>query len=244
MKILHLDIETFPNTVYTWGLWDQNIPIEMIVEPGKVACWGAMWDGASHVMFDSVHNSTQRQMLKGIHGLLNEADAVVTYNGDKFDLPWLRGDFATVGLKPIAPVKSIDLLKTVRTQFRFPSNKLQYVSRVFGIGEKVKHSGFELWQQCMAGDPAAWAKMEEYNIQDVLLLERLYNKIKGSIKNHPNHSVFTGHLVCPNCGSEHRHIRGYSDTQAGRYPRYQCTDCGKYYRGNTSVASKKKMLPL
>lgn len=244
MKILHLDIETFPNTVYTWGLWDQNIGIDMIEEPGKVACWGAMWDGADAVMFDSIHRSTQRQMLKGIHGLLNEADAVVTYNGDKFDLPWLRGDFIRVGLSPTAPVRSIDLLKTVRTQFRFPSNKLQYVSTALGIGEKLQHEGFPLWKKCMAGEAEAWKTMEEYNIQDVLLLGRLYDKLKGFIKNHPNHSVFTGHLVCPNCGSEHRRIRGYSDTQAGRYHRFQCKDCGKYYRGNTSVAAKEKMLPL
>lgn len=244
MKILHLDIETFPNTVYTWGLWDQNIGIDMIEEPGKVACWGAMWEGADEVMFDSVHQSTQLQMLRGIHKLINEADAVCTYNGDKFDLPWLRGDFIRVGLAPTAPVKSIDLLKTVRTQFRFPSNKLQYVSQALGIGEKVDTGGFELWKGCMNGDEDSWKLMEEYNIQDVLLLQRLYARIKGFIKNHPNHSLFTGHLVCPNCGSDHRRIRGYSDTAAGRYHRFQCKDCGKYYRGNQNVAAKEKMLPL
>ena len=44
----------------------------------------------------------------------------------------------------------------------------------WGVGAKVKHSGFELWIDCMDGDKKAWAEMKRYQIQDVQLLDKLY----------------------------------------------------------------------
>ena len=46
---------------------------------------------------------------------------------------------------------------------RFDSNKLDYVSKYLGIGEKVRHEGHELWVKCMEKDNAAWKRMKEYN---------------------------------------------------------------------------------
>jgi predicted RNA-binding Zn-ribbon protein involved in translation (DUF1610 family) len=231
--------------VYTWGLWDQNVSLEQIIEPGSIACWGAAWVGDNNVLFDSVHRSGEHRMLQGIYGLLDEAEAVVTYNGDKFDLPWLRGEFARYGMKPFAPARSIDLLKTVKKNFRFPSNKLQYVSQRLGIGKKLEHEGFPLWVKCMAGEAAAWKTMEEYNIQDVLLLEKLLNRLQGYVKNYPNKSVISGELVCPECGSTHITKRGDYVTLAGVYQRFQCQDCGKWMRSNKNErAGTDKYIPL
>ncbi len=245
MKTLLLDIETFPNKVYTWGLWDQNVGLNQIIEPGSVACWGAAWAGSDHVMFDSVNRSGSHAMFKGIHGLLDEADAVVTYNGDRFDLPWLRSGFITHGLKPHAPVRSIDLLKVVKKNFRFPSNKLEYVSQALGIGQKLSHEGFPLWVKCMNGEQAAWKKMEDYNMQDVILTEKLLDALKGYIKNFPNRSVINDELVCPECGSHHITRRGFYPTLAGLYQRFQCQDCGHWMRSNKNErAGTDKYIPL
>ena len=245
MKTLILDIETFPNKVYTWGLWDQNVGLNQIIEPGSVACWGAMWAGEDTVYFDSVNRSGEREMFKSIHGLLDEADATVTYNGDRFDLPWLRAGFIQHGLKPPAPSRSIDLLKTVKKQFRFPSNKLEYVSKALGIGEKLSHEGFPLWVRCMEGNQAAWKKMEDYNTQDVLLTEKLLDRLQGYVKNFPNRSVISGELVCPECGSKHIQKRGQYVTLAGVYQRFQCQDCGHWMRSNKNeAAGTDKYIPL
>jgi len=247
IKTLLIDIETFPNECYTWGLWDQNIPIEMIKKSGAIACWAAGWAGGKQVFYDSVHQSGYADMLQGIYDLMNEAEAVVTYNGDKFDLPWLRGEFLKVGFTPPAPARSIDLLKTVKSQFRFPSNKLQYVSQALGLGKKLDHEGFPLWEKCMRGEAKAWRTMEEYNIQDVLLLEKLLNKLSGYVKNYPNQSVISGELKCPKCGSKHYQSRGEYVTLAGTYARFQCAakGCGKWFRSNqNNAAGKDKFIPL
>lgn len=228
MKILLLDIESSPNTVYAWGLWKQNISLSQIVDTSSMLCWAAKWLGDDEVMFSSIMTGKKR-MLKAIHKLLDEADAVVHYNGARFDIPTLNKEFLEAGMNPPSPYAQIDLLRTARQQFRFPSNKLDYVARALGLGGKVKHEGFELWIKCMERDPEAWTKMEEYNIQDVVLLEDVYHRFLPWIKNHPNKALHEdSEHSCPSCGSHRLQKRGYNVTQGGKYRRFQCQDCGTW----------------
>ena len=239
MKILLLDIETYPNLVHCWGLWDQNVSINQIITPGYTLCYAAKWYGETGWFFDSVNNSTTKKMLKGLHALLEEADAVIHYNGDRFDIPTINKDFLLLGYTPPSPAKQMDLLKTVKLKFKFPSNKLDYVSQALGVGKKAKHEGHELWIKCGQGDKTAWKTMEEYNVQDVLLLEKLYEKLIPWVKNHANYSLFnTGQLVCPHCGGNHYQKRGSYHTATSVFQRYRCVDCGTWFRDNKKLNSK------
>jgi len=240
VKILLLDIETSPNTAHVWGLWNQNVSINQLMESSYVMCWAAKWLGKKEVMFDSVMENSHTNMIKLIHKLLDECDAVVHYNGSKFDIPTLNKEFLLLGLKPPSPYKEIDLLKTARRKFKFPSNKLDYVAQALGVGKKVKHIGHELWIQCMAKDKKAWSVMKKYNKNDVVILEKVYNKMLAWVKGHPNHNQTTvdGELVCPNCGSHHLNKRGTACNTRFQYQRYQCQDCGTWSRANKSEFSK------
>ncbi len=236
-----LDLETAPITAFVWGLWDQRIGLNQIIDSGRVLCWAAKWYGSNEMMFRSSQKpEEQAAMIKEIWTLLNEADAVVHFNGNKFDMPILNKEFLLQGLTPPAPAKSIDLLKVCRSRFRFPSNRLDYVADQLGLGQKHKTT-FELWIDCMNNKPAAWKKMQRYNKQDVRLLEKLYDRLKPWIKGHPNHSLYsqTG-LCCPNCASTRFQRRGQAITQASVYARYQCsaTGCGKWFQSGPSQAPK------
>jgi DNA polymerase elongation subunit (family B) len=238
VKILLLDIETSPNTAHVWGLWNQNIGLSQLRESSRVLCWAAKWYDETEIHFSSEHTTRHKTMIKRIHSLLSKADAVCHYNGTKFDIPTLQKEFLKYGLPPPAPFKQIDLLRTARSQFRFPSNKLDYVAQQLGLGKKVKHEGHELWLKCMAGDDEAWVTMERYNRNDVVLLEQVYNVLRPWIKNHPNMSTFTGRPVCPTCGSTHSQRRGTRVNLLGTYERYQCLDCGRWHTGTRMI---KKM---
>jgi len=239
LKILLIDIETAPNLVHVWGLWQQNVGLPQIIDSGYVLCWAAKWLDDEEVMFSSVHLDGRADMLAKIHALMDEADAVVHYNGTKFDVPTLNKEFLLEGLPPPSGVKEIDLLRTARSRFRFPSNKLDYISNALGFGKKVKHIGHELWIQCMAGDAVAWKQMQEYNVHDVVLLEKVYHKLLPWIKGHANHSLYSeDSLVCPSCGGKHYHKRGYQTTQSCKYQRYQCNDCGAWFRDTKNVGPK------
>lgn len=236
MKLLLLDIETAPNVAYVWKLWKENVSLPQLIHTGYVLCWAAKWLGEDEIYFDSVHHSRPKTMLRRIHKLLEQADAVIHYNGTKFDIPTLNKEFLLAGLTPPATYKQIDLLTTSRNRFRFPSNKLEFVAKALGVGGKVKHSGFDLWVNCMNGDKEAWKQMEEYNKQDVVLLEKVYEVFKPWIRNHPNMAMYTGEFadpICPTCGGIHLVKRGYSVTHTGRYQRYRCSDCGTWSRSRS-----------
>lgn len=238
-QILLLDIETAPNLAYVWGLWKQNISIDKIVNSGYVMCWSASWLGSNEIIFDSVIKSGRRRMCQHIHRLLSKADVVVHYNGTSFDMPTLNKEFVELEMLPPTPYKQVDLLLAVRKAFRFTSNKLDYVSKMLGLGTKQRHPGFQMWVDCMAKNKAAWVVMEKYNRQDVQLLQDLYTRLLPWLKGHPNLGNLVDAAVCTNCGSK-RYIRnGWAYTQVMKYPRFQCKDCGTYFRGQRSVKPER-----
>lgn len=240
MKILFLDIESAPNTGHVWSLWKQNISLNQLLESSYVLCWAAKWLGEKKVMFDSVYKSTPTEMLEGIHNLLDEADAVIHWNGSKFDIPTLNKEFLLYGFPPPAPYKQMDLLKTSRSKFKFVSHRLDYVAKALGVGEKEKHEGHELWIKCMNYEAKAWKTMEEYNKNDVVILEKVYEKFKPWIgTGHVNYNLIDSHSspVCPTCGGKHHQKRGFHHTNSCTYQRYQCNGCKGWFRA--AQAEKK-----
>lgn len=244
MKILLLDIETAPNTAYVWGLWQQNVSLSQLVDSGYVLCWAAKWLGEPEIHFDSLFRSKPKKMLKRIHKMLDDADAVVHYNGKKFDVPTLNKEFLLNGLGPNAPYREIDLLSTARQRFRFASNKLDFVAKALGLAGKTSHRGFDLWVQCMANDEEAWKEMEEYNKNDVVLLEEVYNAFLPWIRNHPNRALYSGSgdYSCPHCGGTSVQRRGTAVTNLVRYQRYHCNDCGHWSRDRVAEKSNVKLV--
>lgn len=242
MKILHLDIETSPNVAHVWGLFRQTVSIKQLLDSSYTMCWSAKWHGRRGVLCSSLRKDTEEQMIAKVWHLLDEADAVVHYNGTKFDIPTLNKEFLKHGMPPPSPYKQIDLLLVARKTFRFPSNKLDYVAKALGVGSKVKNIGHDLWIGCMAGDDKAWKKMEGYNKQDVVLLEAVYNKMLPWIKSHPNHALYmdTERPVCTNCGSEKVIKKGITHTLTQSYQRYRCTVCLTPLRSRSTCIPKEK----
>lgn len=239
MKILLLDIESAPNLVTVWGLWKQNVALNQILDSGYVLCWSAKWLGEDEIKFASTYHDGPKMMLKKIHSLLDQADAVIHYNGSKFDIPTLNKEFLLYNLNPPSPIKQIDLLKTARSQFKFPSNKLNYIAQALGLGKKTEHIGHELWIRCMNNDDEAWKVMREYNKNDVVLLEKVYEKLKPWIKGHANHALYSDDsLVCPTCGSKHYHKEGFKRTTSCTYQQYQCNNCGSWFRDTKNIGPK------
>lgn len=246
MKILHIDIETKPHVAYVWGLWGVNVGINQIVQAGSTMCWAAKWHGKRGIKFSSEFEVSHKEMIQGAWELLDEADIVCHYNGKKFDIPTLNKEFILYDLPPPTPFRQIDLLQTARRQFRLASNKLDYVAQFLGLGSKTKHMGMDLWHDCMQGDKKAWALMKKYNIQDVNLLELLYEKLLEWIPNHPNVAAYVDSEkpMCRACGSEDIKKNGIETTNTGQYQRYRCNGCKRPLRGKTQLMSLEKRRSL
>lgn len=242
MKILLLDIECAPNLATVWGIWQQNVALNQLLESSYTLCYAAKWYGESKIMFDSIYKTDRKHMLKSIHELIESADVIVHYNGLRFDVPMLNKEFLEAGMHPPSPVKHIDLLRVIKSNFRFVSNKLDYVSQRLGLGKKTDHEGHELWLKVMNNERAAWKRMETYNKNDVVLLEKLYDRLKGWIKQHPNHNAYSANTVCTNCGSSKLHKRGEVRSRTSIFQRFQCQSCGAWSRSNKSQKIGKESL--
>lgn len=240
MKRLMIDVEVAPNLATLWGIYNQNVGINQLLETSRVMCFTAQWYGDKHAYFGSEYDMGHEEMIVSLHELLDEADAVIHYNGKKFDIPVINREFLKYGMHPPSPYKQIDLMLTVKKNFRFVSNKLDHVCDELGIGRKASTGGHELWLKCMDGDPKAWKTMEKYNIQDVLLLEELYERLLPWISDHPNMALYVdaNNPVCPNCGGDHLQKRGLAYTTTMTYQRYQCQDCFTWSRARTNNRTK------
>jgi len=246
IKILTLDIENSPNTVHRWQLFgNDTTTIHQIVEPSRLMSVAYKWHGQDQTYFivgphfrDMAENvlpvNTVDGGIKDLFYAMEEADAIVTYNGKKHDIPRLNSAFIEYGLDVPAPYQHIDLYQTVKRVFSWPKMSLDYVAQQL-LGEgKVPHEGHMLWVKCMAGDPEAWWTMRTYNIGDTEITERLYDRILPWIPNHPNVLLYDENPEikgCPYCGSGRIHRRGERQFATGVYPRYQCQDCKAWSKG-------------
>lgn len=239
MKILTLDIESAPNLAHVWQLWgQQHVGLNQLMEASHLLCAAYKWygeDETSFVVGDEYaeYRPEGAGFTSHLWKAVSEADAIVTYNGKKYDMPKLNSAFIEAGFDVPAPYAQIDLYQVVRKVFGWPSNKLDFVAqRLLGEGKK-EHEGHDLWVKCMAGDPEAWAIMQAYNEQDVRITERLYDKLKPWIPNHPNVLLYTDDpsgIACTYCGSLDYQKRGPRQLATGIYQQYRCNDCGAWFR--------------
>lgn len=234
--------------MYSWGIFKVTIPISGIITPGYTLCWAAKFLDEDHIYSRNLFDHDEMELYGRIHDLLDEADGVVTYNGDRFDIPQLNRGFVEVGLGRPAPYNKIDLYKVVKKNFKFASNKLDYVCQALGLEGKIPTKGMSLWRDCIDGKEAAWIKMVAYNKQDVRITEQLHNHLLPWIDGYPNyalHSMDKDKLLCPKCGSHRIHKRGLQHSSTQTYQRYQCQDCSSWFRGRyTSVPSNQRNLIL
>lgn len=193
-KVLYVDIETKPIKAWIWGTFNQNIPLNMIIEDWSVLSWSAKWAGSteSEVIYSDNRKkkgdklTNDKDLLKPLWKLLDEADIVIGQNSDRFDLPKLNARFIEHGMGCPSEFQTIDTYKMASSKFGFTSNKLEYMTKKLNKKYKKQDhrdfSGFALWDECIKGNMKAWKSMEVYNKYDVLSLEELFLNLADFVK--------------------------------------------------------------
>jgi uncharacterized protein YprB with RNaseH-like and TPR domain/ribosomal protein S27AE len=175
---------------------------------------------------------------------MNEADELVTHNGDKFDIVWMRTRCLVNGVPMMPEFTSIDTCKEAKNNFNFMSNKLSHIAKVCGLGEKLDTGGSKLWKQVLMGEteienkdfwkrlflgnnPKAMKKMVKYCEQDVRLLEKVWDVMNPYIKPKSN---FGGNGSCPECGESKMIVNHKRTTPSGMVRvTLRCKKCGKHH---------------
>lgn len=222
--------------MWGWGMFKQNFGVEQVKADPYILCVGYKWVGDKKTHCLTNWEMTQKEMLTKTLELLEECDAVLSKNGIRFDIPWIRTEMLKHKVGVLPKLTHIDLEKAARAYFRFHSNKLEYIVQYLGVGKKVEHEGFGLWRKVMAGDPRARNRMVTYCKGDVIITEKLYNEMGPHIENHPAIRAL-GSCACVFCHSKKTQKRGLRYTACFSIQRHQCLDCRKWFDGKrTKVA--------
>lgn len=234
-RILLFDIETMANLGWTWGRWQQDVIA--FKYPWYMLTFAYKWLGEKQVHAFSLPNfrgykkdkRNDKALCKKLWDLLDEADIIIAHNGDSFDVKMVQARFVKYGFPPPRPFKQIDTLKVAKKYFRFTSNSLNELGKFFNIGQKLTHTGFDLWLGCAERDEKkSWDTMVKYNKKDIVLLEKVYYKMRAWMSNHPNLNLFNEtQEKCPNCGGTLQR-RGYAVTRTAKHQRFQCTKCAAW----------------
>lgn len=238
IKRLFFDIEV---SYYEGWFWRPGRQIDVggfqVTREASIICICWKWEGRNTVYkltWDK--NQCDKDMIKKFAKHIHDADEVIGHNGDNFDIKWLRTRCAKhkVSLSPY--IVSIDTLKVAR-KFKFPDNKLDTIAKYFGEERKSDPGGIDTWHDIIRKKSTkAMNRMVEYCKQDVVVLERIYDRMISYV---PHKTHINGIKEdCPNCGGPNTVSNGYRLTATGtRKNKRQCTDCGTYFQ---VTESKKK----
>lgn len=251
VKILIFDIETSPLRAFVWSRWKQNIYLEQTISEWFMISWAAKWLGSPVVLSDTltpseIKEENDSRIAKSLWSIMDEADIIIAHNGKKFDVPKMNTRFIQAGLPPTSPYQQIDTREVAAKQFGFSSNKLDALAGYFNIEHK-DDTDFNLWVKCLDGDQASLDYMAKYNRQDVVILEKVYIKLRPWIKNHPNVGLYLNkdHMVCPSCGSSTLMAdESFYYTSANKYQVMRCDGCGALSRLRTTSFSPEKKKTL
>ncbi len=247
-KILYLDIETARMIVGVWSIGKVfSIGPEQVIKDWFIYGWAARWQGSddtisAFVTPEEALARDDKRIMTILWTILEEADVVVTHNGDKFDIPKVKTRFIMNGLPPLSSFRSVDTYRIVSKQFAFASNSLKYLSHIITEKEKMLTT-YSLWIECEKGVPEALQYMESYCIGDIDALQEVYLMLRPWAKGHVNLAVFTNsdEACCPNCASEDIHvIDSMYTTQQNAFPEMRCNSCGAVNRAKDTLISSAK----
>ena len=232
-------MEVAPSLGYYYGFYDIT-PIEQIRGPILLSvAWKWLGEKNTHclTLYDraTVDPYNDRLLVNELWNILDEANLVMGFNNKRFDDKMSNYFFVKHNMTPPSPYKPIDVLASARRHFKFNCNKLDFIGKeLFGEGKTEQKYG-DFWRPMLEGNKKekkqASEGMKKYNIQDVLLTEKIYNKLLPWMNEHPNMALYAGReCICPRCGNDSEFvISKYRRTNMQiNAIQYKCKKCGAY----------------
>ena len=252
-KILFLDIETSADIVATFGRYNVNLSEGNIIHQGNrilTAAWKFRGDkevSTGYVDYsgltpvdEGLNTMDEYYLVRRLFSVLEEADAVVIHNA-RFDLGTIQQRALACGFGRIPSIRVIDTLAIAKKHLKLRSNKLDSITKYFGLSNKMSNDGIKLWIDYQMGSEEAKKKMLAYNTQDVIALEAVYDLFEP-LQTTFNHGLVaqSDKPVCPSCGSQHlAKSHKTVKTMVGEYESFFCLDCGAESRGRKNLLSKE-----
>lgn len=122
-------------------------------------------------------------LVKDLKRELSRHDFLISYNGARFDIPFINTRLMYHKLTPMQAKLHIDMYRIAKSNFRMWRKGLAQVIGLLDIPEKKTLIEPKYWRWAMMGDKQAMNKVVEHCIQDVLSLEMASNRLIPLVKN-------------------------------------------------------------
>jgi len=117
-KILIWDVETMANLAWVWGKYQQDVIAYQ--SEWHMLCFTYRWLGEKKTHYVGQNSfpkvfkkdpENDKEVIKALHAVLDEADITIAHNGNAFDIKKANSRFLFHGMEPPSPYKTIDTLK-------------------------------------------------------------------------------------------------------------------------------------
>lgn len=121
------------------------------------------------------------KVVKKALSILSGYDVWVTYYGKGYDVPFLRT--RSLGRqRPLLYAFHVDLYFAVKYGLRMSRRSLLRVQEHLCLKSKKTPLTPEIWQRASAGSARAYKEIARHCQADVMVLEEVFNHLKGSVK--------------------------------------------------------------
>lgn len=238
-KVLIYDIETTLVRANVFWSGKQYISYKQLIDEPKIITIAYKWLGSDDIKVIVWDNKKKcdEDLIKQFIVEYNKADMVVGINNNKFDNRWVNARAIKYNLSVNTFVKSLDVQREAKRLLRVPSYSMDYLTKYFGLTNKLQHSGLVMWEHiCFGTQEEADKALEEmtgYNYGDIVATEELLFKLLPYLNLPTNLGVLAGEhrWACPFTGSENVDLERTMVTPAGSIQRLMVSkETGQKYK--------------
>lgn len=244
-KRLFYDIETSFAEGYFWRPgYNQQIHASQILRHAQIICISWSWEHEEEVHHAhwGLNKQCDKKLLKKFIKELNRADELISHNGKKFDIRWIRTRAIFHDIKDMRPVyNEIDTLTWAKKYLNMPSNSLANIANYYGLEAKLDSGGMDTWLGVVIRkDQESLDRMLEYCDGDIRTLKAVFHKLNKYCEPTYHYGVKSGgdRWQCPECGNVQINYRNQYVTKQGTVSHYlRCNDldCNKSFKVNNKV---------
>ena len=168
----------------------------------------------------------------------NEADLICGHYAICFDHKMINARAMRYGVKPMPNVKQYDTWLSARKNHKLHSNRADAITEFLGGTEKTRLKP-ERWVKASMGHIPSIKYIEHHNIKDIVDLVKMFVNLAPYDPKFPATQVFRG--KCPVCGCDKFKKMRFLSSSRETYKSHQCSNCGKWVKGNRVESFVHKM---
>jgi len=180
IEVIFVDLETSPAKFWGWGTGEQYVDANMLVSGTETKIITAQYKRAivdkeaKYFIWDfKKGHGDDGNVVKKITNVINNADIVIGQNIKAFDIKVLQERAKVLRLPPINVDFMMDTLTSSRSSFKSMSHRLDYRSKQYGLGGKIKMQMSD-WIDILEGRTTPEEKMIPYGLKDCTDNETLF----------------------------------------------------------------------